>query len=462
MSHGSMVEALPGKLYWAPLREAAPEGFQGDFVHALDLCKHGAEEGKAPPAEYNVMHYSLKAAGRAFGPFGLDLMLRFCRGIASRLQGADGRALAVGTAAGDENQRTNVAVMFGAYLLLVEGVAVERVVSIVGNGDAELAFACSWSRKDRPEAKRNMTVRDCWDGLALGLQLGWLDAESVKTDETAIFIATRWREMVAKYDCSWVVPGFILVGADPITTALDPNPATFTMVFPTGETTSMPNVAPPAGSPSSPSNPQGSDGASSAPAGSDAGAALTKEYSLALRTPMLTSDNKALDFATFLKGAGASAIIRTNYADEPGMPKSGGYDAEKFKALGISHTDVFIVDTHGGLPKKADVAKALEACPDGKQLGGAIYVHCKGGFGRSIVLACCLAIERLDIPGTALLGWVRMVRPGCVNTPQQELLLKSFRGANDVRRFAGLPPDKSKRASEGVATDGAKCGCAVQ
>eukprot|EP00972_Heterocapsa_arctica_P115713 16449330-Heterocapsa_arctica.AAC.1 len=41
----------------------------------------------------------------------------------------------------------------------------------------------------------------------------------------------------------------------------------------------------------------------------------------------------------------------------------------------------------------------------------AVLVHCKGGFGRSVVFACCLLIWEHDIPGRQLLGWVRVVRP---------------------------------------------------
>lgn len=74
--------------------------------------------------------------------------------------------------------------------------------------------------------------------------------------------------------------------------------------------------------------------------------------------------------------------------------------------------------------------------------GGAILVHCKGGFGRSVVLAACLAIERVDISGAAALGLFRIMRPGAITTRRQEIFLTSFKGSADVRRFAKLPlPD---------------------
>merc|ERR1712176_1150171 len=121
------------------------------------------------------------------------------------------------------------------------------------------------------------------------------------------------------------------------------------------------------------------------------------------------------------------------------------------------HADVKVKDTNGGLPKPADVAKVLNACPDEDDFASIVFVHCKGGFGRSMVLACCLVIDRLDILGSAMLGWVRLARPGAVNTPQQELLLRSFRGRSDVRKYAGHPTD-SDRAGGGSP----QCGCTLQ
>mmetsp|Transcript_44853 Transcript_44853/g.103635 ORF Transcript_44853/g.103635 Transcript_44853/m.103635 type:complete len:95 (-) Transcript_44853:32-316(-) len=67
-----------------------------------------------------------------------------------------------------------------------------------------------------------------------------------------------------------------------------------------------------------------------------------------------------------------------------------------------------------------------------------IFVHSRSRFGRSVVLACCLAIHRLDVPGSVLLGWVRIARPGAISTRSQELFLHKLSGSEDVARYAGL------------------------
>lgn len=64
----------------------------------------------------------------------------------------------------------------------------------------------------------------------------------------------------------------------------------------------------------------------------------------------------------------------------------------------------------------------------------AVAIHCKSGFGRSMLLACILIIHRYDVPGRALLGWARIVRPGAFTVPEQEEFLCSLRGREDLHR----------------------------
>jgi len=462
-------ELLPGKLYWAPESTGSPAGFKGEFVQAIDLCRHSsADSGDSIAALYSVTHYTLQAAGRAFGPLGLDVVLRFCRGLRLKLERAGEEAVAIGIAARDKNERTNVCLLVGAYLVLSYKMSAEQAASTFGP-DAELGFICSWSRVDKPEPKRNLLVRDCWAALELGLTRGWLDPTCLESDESTEQFCTRWSDFVRLYDASWVVPGFVLVGADPMTTALDPNPMTFTDLYPLEEPICQTSAAPcdldvvkhvstqelsSPGSCSSVStqDPGSMTGPSSRSVVSVTGRSsvdtVCKDYT-AGAYPLTAESDKAFDFVTFLKNCGVTHIIRTNFDQEPGMPKEGSYNAAKFKDHGFLHADVKIVDTHGGLPKSTDVAKILRACPDEDDSSSVVFVHCKGGFGRSMVLACCLAIDRLDVPGSTLLAWARLARPGSVNTPEQELLLQSLRGRSDVRKFAGLSAQPT-------------CGCTLQ
>mmetsp|Transcript_83031 Transcript_83031/g.247719 ORF Transcript_83031/g.247719 Transcript_83031/m.247719 type:complete len:143 (-) Transcript_83031:186-614(-) len=124
------------------------------------------------------------------------------------------------------------------------------------------------------------------------------------------------------------------------------------------------------------------------------------------------------------------------------MPKPS-YSDRALEPYGIRHANVRVVDREGGLPKKKDFAKALEVARDfwDQDPSGAVFVHCKGGFGRSVILACCLAIERFDVSGRAMLGWARIARPGAFTSPKQEMFIAGLKGREDVRTAAGLRAD---------------------
>mmetsp|Transcript_73507 Transcript_73507/g.212915 ORF Transcript_73507/g.212915 Transcript_73507/m.212915 type:complete len:509 (+) Transcript_73507:40-1566(+) len=483
---GPFVEVLPGHLFWAPLRDVPPTAFSGKFRQALDVCRLPGDIDEAWSAEYAVMHYAPEAYGRAFGPLGLDTVLLFCRGLTNLLDRMADGAVAIGTAPGDVEQRTNVAVLMGAYLIFRKGWSAEDVAKALGKDEAGLMFACSWTNVARPEPKRNLSVRDCWDGLELAGMFNWVDDVCLESDVATCVAVKRWRDWVATCDCSWLVPGFILVGADPVTTAKDPNPTTFEEVFPKKIKAAWTQATVPVAETRSSSkstmlvdSPQVRNSgrfsfatrASSksivpidAPlivesanittyesrmskASSEFGAresvqtvhTVCKDYSPAIDVHANPGGGMP-SFVAVLQHAGVTTVVRTNSGKERGMPPGGGYDEEEFADYSIMHYDVQILDTHGGLPKREDVEKVLRCCPDGRLCEGAVFVHCKGGFGRSVTLASCLAIERLDLDGAAFLGWARIVRPGAINTPEQEQLLRSFRGREDVRRFAGLDP----------------------
>jgi len=145
-------------------------------------------------------------------------------------------------------------------------------------------------------------------------------------------------------------------------------------------------------------------------------------------------------FARFLLDCGVNIVIRANFPHEKGMI-TPSYDAKTLRGMGIHHCEVPFVDKEGALPRNTDAAKVVRMCHKDVGQDGAVLIHCKGGFGRSMVLACMVVMCRYDVPGRALLGWVRMARPGSINTPEQEQFLCSLEGRNDVLGFAGLPSD---------------------
>jgi hypothetical protein len=177
----------------------------------------------------------------------------------------------------------------------------------------------------------------------------------------------------------------------------------------------------------------------------------------------------SIAYSSFTKECGVALVIRSNFDSEPGMPRRS-YDAARWKEFAIDHKNIQFEDHAGGLPAPADVCDLLEAADKmGKVSPGAVLIHCKGGFGRSVVLCCCLAIYNYDVPGSALLGWSRIARPGAITTPQQEEFLLSMKGRAEILKFA----KKARRPSLGSnlsfedkldmkkATDGAKVGCST-
>jgi len=558
-----MLEVIAGSLAWAPGLwapgiEALPASSSPvELVLALSLSG-GGEADNVHSLQYEVTHYAPNAVGHCFGPLSLECMLRFCRALAARLE-AGGGVVALTTPPGDENARTNASVLVGAYLMLVIDWPLEKVIQVLGH-EAGRGFLCSWARTETPDSQRNLRVRHCWAGIAAMKKKGWIDSICLESDAATKTSCDTLRSWAHSYDSVWIIPGLIMVCADPVTTVSDPNPATFRDVFPveveddvdkefpfdstnsksetslkegadqdySNATTASsksatlrggenvyfntppdgqvspvvelfwstaekadeepgdmlgplsphsliiaPGISEPTTSPTKsthhsiskassrtqPRQNRAMSNVSTSVPRRDASQksmqsviSACKDYDYQDSVP-LVSGAKPVAFVTFLRKANISFIVRTNFDDEPGMPKGGSYSAKEMPSYGFGHADIKIVDMNGGLPRRQDVAKLLKVCPElDLASDGGVVVHCKGGFGRSVVLACCLAIDRFDISGEALLGWCRIARPGAVNTPHQELFLMSLKGRADVRKYAGFGLDGMDPT----------CGCSLQ
>eukprot|EP00928_Gymnodinium_smaydae_P082916 TRINITY_DN6618_c0_g3_i1.p1 TRINITY_DN6618_c0_g3~~TRINITY_DN6618_c0_g3_i1.p1 ORF type:complete len:567 (+),score=56.09 TRINITY_DN6618_c0_g3_i1:60-1703(+) len=526
--HAVMCELIPGRLIWSPETSCAPADFKGNFNLIRDLV-----------GEYRIPHYSRQACGRAFGPLGLDETLKFCMKIDATLSklaedvqsgsiSKEEGILCIGTSPMSMTERANAAVLVGAYLILFCKWKVDDVAAAMCQDSSRL-FMCSWSRMELEESNRTLSVRNCWEGLQLAVQHGWL--QCVKENEYAIeAFLQEYTSISLACDASWIIPSQLLVCADPMTTIYDPNPETITELFPadsqhetsasglkgsiscadcssvspqascTSSTASQPSSALTAPLPRTAWSIQSAEGtvALGVPARSfdlyegmqqklqrvqtfgrpvlcpqgDMDAPPTWSAFCQETTDDMTDDDEEpcspksvnsvdtvnkeytiresmlgkvgffyMDFATFLRSNEVRLMVRANYVNESGMPPSENcrmYDREKFKSNGICQVDVQFLDLHGAVPPRHQVRRMLRCCRHHMSGDGdAVVVHCKGGFGRSVVLAACLAIERLDISGSALMGWIRMVRPGSVNTIRQERFLASLRGRADVLSYAG-------------------------
>jgi hypothetical protein len=455
-------------LFFAPGHHKLPHA----SVNALTV---GRQDGEA--LKYSVHHYGT-AHGQAFGPFALDAILDFCRHLKILLEGRSGSEegpLYLTTTPGDSAAHTNASVLIGAYLVLCENWSVKAITNCLGIQDAARKFPCSWGKRDCQASTWIMTVESCWEGLHMAWQHGWVDPQFLCDD----IVSSKYRNMVAIYDAAWIVPGKILVAADPVTTAADPNPETFSEIWHSTNELASPRRSRKQSQPSPRRLVSGriksSQGDLDEPKFEETASTncsecgslgsvetVCKEFATTESTCLQL--NKSVAFAEFAQDCGVKLVIRTNYSNEPGMPLPS-YDARKWSEFDIKHENIRYVDKLGGLPDAKSVASLLLAvsCMDDESLG-AVLVHCKGGFGRSVVLACCLAIHRYDVPGSALLGWARIARPGAVTTVQQEQFLMSLRGRADVLSLAAKSGSQSEifRGQDYAPKTKCMAGCMVQ
>ena len=71
------------------------------------------------------------------------------------------------------------------------------------------------------------------------------------------------------------------------------------------------------------------------------------------------------------------------------------------------------------VPHQDKIDKFIEETE--KESGG-IAVHCKAGLGRTGTLISCFAMKNYKITARAMIGWIRICRPGSVLGPQQHFL----------------------------------------
>jgi len=338
---------------------------------------------------------------------------------------------------------------------LVQGWTLARVASTLGRRDSEACFICSWASTRQKEPERVMSVKDCWSGVVTARNHGWIHPDVPQDFLQTGVVCERSVQLSMKYDVAWLIPGLILVGADPMTTVIDPNPATCSKLTPGWN------------DPASKEEDTESDASGDTMIPSCD--TVNKEYrecdlddpkfglpnmtpiEYQVKDPMprhsstpsrSTDCGMPGDYLSLFKQLGVGLMVRANFPSEPGMLVRS-YDQEAFTVNGILQADIRIKDVDGGLPKPADVERLLEICDAAVGNGGdgqsnAVYIHCKGGFGRSVVLAACVAIDRFDVPGAMVLPWCRIARPGAITTRTQELFLKSLKGRSDIRGFARM------------------------
>lgn len=163
---------------------------------------------------------------------------------------------------------------------------------------------------------------------------------------------------------------------------------------------------------------------------------------LAFSTPNDSESRNLRSFSVdkyipILKRFGVQAVVRLN---------DRLYDESKLQRQGIKHRDIFFED--GSCPFDEHIDSFLELVENTK---GAVAVHCKAGLGRTGTLIGLYMMKHYMIPAPALIGWMRLCRPGMVLGPQQQFLCKlqdqMFAAGDKIRSWKNIPRELLSKMS---------------
>lgn len=76
------------------------------------------------------------------------------------------------------------------------------------------------------------------------------------------------------------------------------------------------------------------------------------------------------------------------------------------------------VPIDGSNPPDPILHKFISRC---EEIDGAIAVHCKAGLGRTGTCIGCYMMKHFRITAEEIIGWLRIVRPGSIIGPQQQV-----------------------------------------
>eukprot|EP00425_Heterocapsa_triquetra_P040007 CAMPEP_0195085846 /NCGR_PEP_ID=MMETSP0448-20130528/26156_1 /TAXON_ID=66468 /ORGANISM="Heterocapsa triquestra, Strain CCMP 448" /LENGTH=602 /DNA_ID=CAMNT_0040119263 /DNA_START=116 /DNA_END=1927 /DNA_ORIENTATION=+ len=147
-------------------------------------------------------------------------------------------------------------------------------------------------------------------------------------------------------------------------------------------------------------------------------------------------------YPAYFERVGIGSLVRLNFLTECREQRKydGAFDPQILQITPCEFLD--------GTPPKKDVVKdfilgctshqAMAAQTSGRPM---IAVHCKGGLGRTGSVIAAYAVSKYGISGEAFHGFSRLMRPGVIQTPEQEKFVRGLT-TEQLRRW-GIPTRRS-------------------
>lgn len=463
----------------------SPSGRIDDAEVSASLAPAGVEVGRVVwPEEMDVTNclrltipfFKAEQIGAAalMGPMSLDVIVGFCRELKGELAALNPGGVLCACCTGRPGARANSLLLVGAFLMLeceklAADVFRELFTPEIGIKAVGVRFPRPWTPEPQ-WSPDSLSLADCFFGLEAALQHGWWNYTShdsgVRRKQINLYDAAPVCTVDIEFNEAGATGRMSLwVAADPVTSVLDPHSRPDPPEEPpidlkdlkarlssgtstqsngsririkrkmstrsTGSASSCLNFA---GQEFRPVDQwrQRSVGVRSGSKGRG-----VEEETPRKRTAFSQRGNEERvsdlpSYASWLKEAlHCQLIVRANESDEEGLP-GGSYD-DFFTRWDIPQLDVPFTD--GTPPPNGVVETAVERVAvvlENLQwnVAGAdcsVVVHCKSGLGRSMSLIGALAVTLSpDLNASAYFGWARLVRPGAIQTAQQERFLRAL------------------------------------
>ncbi|KAK0548724.1 cell division control protein 14 [Tilletia horrida] len=301
-----------------------------------------------------------------WGPLNIGMFWRFCTHVHEwRIDPDTSHKNLVVYTSTDPHRKANAALLMSLWALVIEKVEPADAFFPFSTWEFEPFRDAGYGRADF-----NLSIQDVIYGLHRGLQTGLLDLSKFDINEYEYY------EQVQNGDWNWITPNFIAFAS--------PNDKEYVAEL-----------------------------RANALAQEQQGAG----FSVAPRTHKLKRPMSKLmtDTIRYFRKNNVKLVVRLN---------NPLYDKKVFEDAGIRHVDMYFDD--GSNPSTEILRNFIKMSDEVVKAGGVIAVHCKAGLGRTGVLIGAYLIWNHGFTANEVIGFMRLMRPGCVVGPQQHFMYTNF------------------------------------